>query len=45
MVLIGHCKFLKNSIINENINSLEGDFIMFADFDKGKFEEILDPIS
>ena len=33
------CAFRKNR------HGFLGDFIMFADFDKGKFEEILDPIS
>ena len=33
------CAFRKNR------HGFLGDFIMFADFDKGKFEEVLDPIS
>lgn len=33
------CAFRKNR------HGFLGDFIMFADFDRGKFEEILDPIS
>lgn len=33
------CAFRKNR------HGFLGDFIMFADFDKGRFEEILDPIS